>query len=332
MTNGVGADWFHMLMAFRVAPADDLGGSLGAAQSGGPTRTQVTDDVDPGPAVAPAVSSGPTEAPTTIPTEHEGDAGRLTRLFRSDRPHWLRELVLMGTVYLAYSGIRNLAPDQVGEAQSNARAILDAETVIGLDVEKSLNLFVSERAWLALPSIYYYATLHMLVTAAVMVWLYRRRPTHYAQARGVLLVMTMIALAGYWLYPLAPPRLMTNGGYVDTAVKFELWGYTPSEAVVSLSNQYAAMPSMHFGWALWVGVVLALLARTRVVRTLGVLYPIVTLVVIVVTANHFVLDAVAALIIFMVSPVIVQGFSMARRRVAGPSGQAAASEPVGAAG
>ena len=262
---------------------------------------------------APAASSGSAD---------ESRGARLlrtARLLRSDRPHWLRELILMGSVYLAYSGIRNLAPDQAGEAQRIARAILDAETVIGLDVEKSLNLFVSDRPWLAIPSIYYYATLHMIITAAVMVWLYRRRPTHYAQARGVLLVMTMIALAGYWLYPLAPPRLMTNGGYVDTAVKFELWGYTPSEAVVSLTNQYAAMPSMHFGWALWVGVVLALLARTRLMRTLGVLYPLGTLAVIVVTANHFVLDAVAALVIFMISPVIVQAFSMARRRIAEPT-------------
>lgn len=220
----------------------------------------------------------------------------------------------MGSVYLAYSGIRNLAPNQAVEAQRNARSILHAERLVGLDVEKALNLFVSDRAWLALPSIYYYATLHMVTTVLVMVWLYRRRPEHYALARGVLLVMTVIALATYWLYPLAPPRLMTNGGYVDTAIKFQLWGYTPSEAVASLSNQYAAMPSMHFGWALWVGVVLVLLARTRVMRVLGVLYPLLTLTVIVVTANHFVLDAVVALVIFMASPVIVQGSAMLWRR------------------
>jgi hypothetical protein len=232
------------------------------------------------------------------------------------RPHWLRELILMGGIYLAYSMIRNLAPTQAVEAQRNARDILDAEKTIGLDVEKSLNHVVSDIPWLAIPSIYYYATLHILLTVSIVVWLYRRRPAQYGQARGVLLVMTTIAVAGYWLYPLAPPRLMTGGGYVDTAVKFELWGYTPSEAVSSVSNQYAAMPSMHFGWALWVGVVLALFARTRAVRVFGVVYPLVTLVVIVVTANHFILDAVAALVIFLVSPFIVQALSMAWRRVA----------------
>lgn len=291
-----------MLMASRVAPPDGVHGPVG------PARADTTD--------TPDAAADPAEAPGAA---RQTDRARpadtaLATAERGARPHWLRELVLMASVYLAYSGIRNLAPDQATQAQSHARTILRAEDVIGMDVERAMNLFVSDRAWLAIPAIYYYATLHLVVTAGVMVWLYRRRPAHYAQARGVLLVMTLIALVGYWLYPLAPPRLMPNGGYVDTAVKYELWGYTPSEAVVSLSNQYAAMPSMHFGWALWVGVVLVLLARHRLVRALGIAYPLLTLAVIVVTANHFVLDAVAALLIFAVSPVILQGFAMIRRR------------------
>ena len=289
-----------MLMPSRVTPADAPGDQLGADAA--------STDEEPGndPAAAPGA-----------------DAGRVRRWLHAPRPHWVRELVLMGSLYAAYSLIRNLAPDRHVVAQENARAILDAERAIGLDVEKSLNHLVSDTPWLAYPAIYYYATLHLVVTLLVVVWLYRRRPLHYAQARGVLLVMTLIALAGYWLYPLAPPRLMTGGGYVDTAVKFELWGYTPSEAVTSLSNQYAAMPSMHFGWSLWVGVVLALLARTRLMRALGVLYPILTLVVIVVTANHFVLDAVAALVIFLVAPFVVTalgaGVRAVRRRAVRPA-------------
>lgn len=244
--------------------------------------------------------------------------GRGAKAWVAKRPHWLREVFLLGSVYLAYSLIRNLAPEQAAQAQRNARSVLDAEKLIGLDVEKSLNHFVAGEAWLAQPAIYYYATLHFIMTGAVMVWLYRRRPAHYAVARGVLLVMTMIALVGYWLYPLAPPRLMNGGGYIDTAVKYELWGYTPSQAVTSVSNQFAAMPSMHFGWSLWVGVVLVLLARTRLMRTIGVLYPILTLTVIVVTANHFVLDAVVAFVIFMVSPFILYAVTMPWRRAAAP--------------
>ncbi len=214
----------------------------------------------------------------------------------------------MGSVYLAYSGIRNLAPDQADAAQRNARTVLDFERALHIDVEKGLNHFVSTTPMLAYPAIYYYATLHLVMTAVTLVWLYRRRPTFYAPARAVLLVMTMAALVGYWLYPLAPPRLMTGGGYIDTAVKFELWGYTPSKAVVSLSNQYAAMPSMHFGWSLWIGVVLVLVARSRVMRVVGVLYPLTTLTVIVVTGNHFLLDAIVAFLIFVASAVVVQAW------------------------
>lgn len=238
---------------------------------------------------------------------------------RLPRPKWRTELYLLLALYGLYSLVRNVVPDQVAQAQHNARVILGVERVVGLDVEKGINLATAHLPWLAVPANYYYATLHFTITATVLVWLYRKRPAQYARARGVLLVMTLFALVGYWLYPLAPPRLMTGGGYIDTVREYGLWGVTPSEDLVSLSNQYAAMPSMHFGWALWVGVVLALLARTRAVRVFGVLYPLLTLAVIVVTANHFVLDAVAALAIFMVSPFIVQALAMLWRRVSEPS-------------
>jgi len=95
--------------------------------------------------------------------------------------------------------------------------------------------------------------MHFAVTLAFLVWLYRRRPQAYRTARGVLLAMTLLALVGYWLYPLAPPRLMPGGGFVDTVRIWGTWGVAASEPVTSASNQYAAVPSMHVGWALWCG-------------------------------------------------------------------------------
>ncbi len=312
-------------MPFRVTPADAPGEELDAGAA--PTAEEAAAGSSARTVVGTVVGTGSTTDTSTDPAadpavDRIADLGPVRRWLNAPRPHLVREIVLMGSLYATYSLIRNLAPTRHDAAQENARAILDAERTIGLDIEKALNHIVSDTPWLAYPAIYYYATLHLLATFAVIVWLYRCRPLQYAQARGVLLVMTLIALAGYYLYPLAPPRLMEGGGYIDTSVRYELWGYTPSEAVTSISNQYAAMPSMHFGWALWVGVVLALLARTRLVRMLGVLYPIVTLVVIVVTGNHFVLDAVAALLIFLVAPFILTGLVAAtravRHRVLGP--------------
>jgi len=81
--------------------------------------------------------------------------------------------------------------------------------------------------------------------------------------------MTLLALVGYWLYPLAPPRLMPGGGFVDTVRSWGTWGVAASEPVTSASNQYAAMPSMHVGWALWCGVIVARHVRRPAVQALG---------------------------------------------------------------
>jgi hypothetical protein len=195
------------------------------------------------------------------------------------RLQWWRELVFLGLVYLLYSVIRNAAPAQVGRAQLNATTILDLEGTLGLDVEQGLNLRFGRIDWLAVPANYYYATMHFAVTLTVLVWLYKRRPQAYRTARGVLLAMTLLALVGYWLYPLAPPRLMPGGGFVDTVRSWGMWGVAASEPVTSASNQYAAMPSMHVGWALWCGVIVARHVRRPAVQALGTAYPVVTHVV-----------------------------------------------------
>jgi hypothetical protein len=238
------------------------------------------------------------------------------------RLQWWRELAFLGLVYLLYSLIRNAAPSQVGRAQLNAAAILDLEGSLGLDVERSLNLRVAPLEWLAVPANYYYATMHFAVTLAALVWLYRRRPQAYRTARGVLLAMTLLALVGYWLYPLAPPRLMPGGGFVDTVRIWGTWGVAASEPVTSASNQYAAMPSMHVGWALWCGVVIARHVRRPAVQALGLLYPAVTLAVVVVTGNHFVLDAAGAVVAFAVAVAAVPGLRGRRRAVGRPVGAA----------
>ena len=139
---------------------------------------------------------------------------------------------------------------------------------------------------------YYYATLHFVVTIGVMIWLFVRRPHVYRGARTVLFATTLIGAAGFYLYPLAPPRLLPQYGYVDTLVKFHTWGSLADPNIAEHSNQFAAMPSLHIGWALWAGIAIVMCARRMWVRVLGALYPVGTLLVIVGTANHFVLDAV----------------------------------------
>jgi hypothetical protein len=134
------------------------------------------------------------------------------------------------------------------------------------------------------------------VTIAVLVWLFRHHPGRYGAARLVLFATTAIALVGFYLYPLAPPRLMAGVDFIDTGLVHNTWGSLSSESMQSVSNQYAAMPSMHIGWSVWCGIIIVLLARPLWLKTLGALYPVATLFVIVATANHFWLDAVGGLI------------------------------------
>ena len=130
--------------------------------------------------------------------------------------------------------------------------------------------------------------------------------------------MTLLALVGYWLYLLAPPRLMPGGGFVDTVRSWGTWGVAASEPVNSASNQYAAMPSMHVGWALRCGVIVARHVRRPAVQALGMLYPVVTLLVVVVTGNHFVLDAAGAVVAFVAAVAAVRGLRARHRSIEQP--------------
>lgn len=200
------------------------------------------------------------------------------------------EIVLIALGYWIYSLIRNAVPEQRAAAMRNAREVWSFEHSLGIAAERAINHGVNSVTWLIVGMNYYYATLHFIVTLAVLVWLFRKHPGRYAPTRLVLFVATGLALVGYYCFPLAPPRLM-GGGFIDTVELHHTWGSMASGDLAHVSNQYAAMPSMHIGWSLWCGITIATLARRRWVKTLGMVYPAVTLLVIISTANHFWMDA-----------------------------------------
>ncbi|PZH15763.1 hypothetical protein C1I97_07615 [Streptomyces sp. NTH33] len=228
------------------------------------------------------------------------------RLRTPRRPRLWFEILLIAVSYWTYSLIRNAVPEQKTQALRNTDWIWSAEHRLGIAVEQSINHAVNSVTWLIIGMNYYYATLHFVVTIGVLVWLYRSHPGRYAAARFTLFITTGVALLGYYLYPLAPPRLMTGDRFIDTVQVHNTWGSMASGDLKHMSNQYAAMPSMHIGWSLWCGLVLFALATIPWVRVLGLLYPAATLVVIVATANHFWLDAVGGLL------CLSFGFTVAR--------------------
>lgn len=230
------------------------------------------------------------------PLADNANKGFLRRLRTPRRPRLWFEIVLIAVSYWTYSQIRNAVPEQRSSALRHADWIWRAEHHLGIAVEESVNHAVNSVTWLIVGMNYYYATLHFVITLGVLVWLYRSHPGRYAATRLVLFVTTGAALIGYYLYPLAPPRLMAGTGFVDTVMVHRTWGSMASGDLKHMSNQYAAMPSMHIGWSVWCGLTIFALAATPWARVLGLLYPVLTLTVIVATANHFLLDAVGGLV------------------------------------
>ncbi|NJP44619.1 phosphatase PAP2 family protein [Actinacidiphila epipremni] len=216
----------------------------------------------------------------------------LERLRTPRQPKFWFEILLIGVSYWLYSQIRNAVPQQESVALRHADAIWAFEHHLGLAVERSVNHAVNSVTWVIVGMNYYYATLHFFITIGVLIWLYIYHPSRYGPARLVLFLTTWLALIGFWAYPLAPPRLMTGGGFIDTVAVHHTWGSLSQGSLAKVSNQYAAMPSMHIGWSLWSGITVITLAKPLWAKILGGLYPVFTLLVIISTGNHFWMDAV----------------------------------------
>ncbi|GAB2790125.1 hypothetical protein GCM10027073_22870 [Streptomyces chlorus] len=220
------------------------------------------------------------------------------------RPNLLLELLLLRVTYAAYSKVRLAATGGRERAEEHAHQILDLERVLHLDIEHAVNHAVVEIDWLRNFFDFYYMSFRFAVPLTVLGLLYWRRPVDYRWARASLGFTTLLALVGFWLYPLAPPRLMPNLGIIDTVHGVQDFSKPDYGALTALTNQYAAMPSLHFGWSLWCGVVIAIIAPKLWMKTLGLLHPLLTATAIVVTGDHWVLDAAGGAI------VVAAGFGL----------------------
>ncbi|WP_369274692.1 phosphatase PAP2 family protein [Streptomyces sp. R11] len=220
------------------------------------------------------------------------------------RPPLVRELLLVAGLFLVYKFGRQLATGHTGEAFHNADRVWDLERTVHLPGEGSVqNLLLHGDTLIHLANTYY-ATVHFPATAAFLIWLYLRRPAHYVRSRRVLAVVTAAALVVHLTFPLAPPRMVAATGLLDTGQVYGPSVYGSPETD-HLSNQFAAMPSLHFGWALMVAIGLIVATRSRW-RWLWLLHPLVTLLVIVGTANHYWLDAVVATAMLGIALAVTQ--------------------------
>jgi hypothetical protein len=234
-------------------------------------------------------------------------------------PRWLREIGLIAVIYLGYEASRGLQNGQFSVATTNGWHFLRLEQAWHIAPEHVLTSALTHLTPLAVAASYFYSTMHYIVTPIVLVWLYRRHSDRYRFARTALAISTIIGLIGYYAVPTAPPRLLTGAHVPDILSDVQEYGWWGGDGSVpsglgGLSNQFAAMPSMHVGWALWCGVLIYRYASRAWVRWLGVAYPVVTTVVVLSTGNHYLLDAFAGAAVMGVGTAITASLSRAGRR------------------
>jgi PAP2 superfamily len=231
-----------------------------------------------------------TTATPAAPVLSETDrlaGGRSRRQLR-----WWREVLLIGAWYGGYEGVRAASPTQVGAAHRHAERLLGFERWAHLDPERTLNRLVSGSSELGVLAGCYYAILHFAVTIIALVWLYRRHRALYRQARTVLVTASTASLLVFWFYPVAPPRLAMHG-LEDTVVTHNVLGAGHAASTGTFVDLYAALPSLHVGWAFWVAATIVRAHATARYRHLAWLYPMTTALVVLATANHYLVDAAA---------------------------------------
>jgi hypothetical protein len=256
---------------------------------------------------------------------------------REHRVFWWKEALIVAVFYAGYSWTRNLfgsnkiAADGLPEqAFTNAERVIRWELAINLYHEQTVQAWFLPYRWFIQIWNTYYGTAHFFVTLAVFVLLYLKRSDVFPQWRNTLAFMTALAIVGFAWFPLMPPRLLDEAcpvpaeiavvtgerisyggecidsdlrpaggfGFVDTLATYGgPWSFD-SDAMAAISNQYAAMPSLHIGWSTWCAIAVWPLLKRRWTKALVLMYPIVTLFCIVVTANHFWLDGVGGLLAF----------------------------------
>ncbi len=250
---------------------------------------------------------------------------------RQHRLFWWKEAILAGVFYTVYSWTRN----QFGSARAsrdsppyhafhNAEHVIQIERWLGMFHEESIQDFFLPFKWIIRFMNIYYGTAHFFVTIIVFALLFLKRPAVFPPWRNSLAFMTALAIIGFAWFPLMPPRLLDGScrafggdciisrfrpidgtfGFVDTLAHYRgLWSFN-SDAMAEISNQYAAMPSLHIGWSTWCAIAMWPLMRRRWQRVAVLLYPLLTFLCIIVTANHYWLDGVGGLVVFSVGSLL----------------------------
>jgi len=227
------------------------------------------------------------------------DAVPATRRSLWSAPRWLPngwpdfflQLALFTIIDVLYELTRGLSEGSVATAFGHARSVVSWEKSLGIFNELEIQQWAIQRHWALDLADFTYFHAHFVVTAVFMFWLYLRRNRHYYFIRNAVFVADAIALAGFTLFPTAPPRMLTDLGFTDTLDRYaSVSNY--SGPIAALANPFAAVPSIHTCYSLIIGLSCFFLVRRRPLRFTWLFYPCLIVFSIIATANHFWLDAI----------------------------------------
>jgi hypothetical protein len=208
----------------------------------------------------------------------------------------MREVALVVAAYFTYFLVRGFTEGSHDQAVSNSEKIVAVEKAGGFFWEPAIQSAIVDQHWLVTLANWMYIWGHWPLIAGVAVWLLARRPAAFAVFRNAFFISGAIGVIVFVLFPVAPPRL-TDIGVVDTVTQ-----HSNAYRVLqppAFTNQYAAVPSLHFGWDLLIGIALITQSRWAIVKIVGAIVPVLMLSAIVLTANHYIFDAMAGGIVAM---------------------------------
>lgn len=244
----------------------------------------------------------------------------------------LQEVGLVAVGLLIYFLIRGNVTERAGQAFQNAIAVIEAERALGIFWEPQMQAVILGSAFQIHLWNWIYFWAHAPAIVLVGLWLLWRHPRTYVVVRNAFLVSAVISLICYSLYPVAPPRLVPGYGFVDTMRLYSAVSYQ-AQSLKPFVNPYAAMPSLHFGWAVLLGVGIFMVWRDVRGVALGMLLPLAMGLAIVFTGNHYILDGVAGFVVALVGLAIAfwwdRGRPWPRRSTAPARRRAQANVGVG---
>jgi hypothetical protein len=231
----------------------------------------------------------------------------------------LLEVTIMVAAYMAYEVVRRLVAPDSADAFGHAANIIQVEQQLGIFFEPSLQAMIVDHHWLVLLFNWVYVWGYLPVIGAAALYLYIRHHDFYTRYRNAFLLSGAIGLAIFTLLPVAPPRMFPEFGFVDTV--HEHSAFYRSVHSTDLVNEFAAVPSFHFGWILLVGIAIIQTNHNPLARAVGVALPLLMLAAIIFTANHYVIDAIIGGALVLSALAAVRLCEIARERWAAASGR-----------